>query len=160
MLTANRSLQSRRRWDPRSGHQKPVAAWQETASSAAPLLCLAPHPAQPEVVLSGSAEGVVASWDLRVPRWPTSRAAALDGPLWSLAFHPTRPQLVCTASDDGSLLLWENVGGAHGAVPAVRTLGQSLQPLRSVAVSAEADAVAACGAEHIAVRHALTASDA
>lgn len=61
------------RWDLSSSSSRPVATWQETPTNPAPVLTISPHPARPEEAATGSENGVLATWDMRVPNWPTSR---------------------------------------------------------------------------------------
>lgn len=90
------------------------------------LHCLSRHPLRPPLVVTGSSDGIVSIWDLKMPgrllnsvRGHSShgktapafgRAASLDShrhTVWDVSFHDTEPQYLFSAGDDGNVLMWD-----------------------------------------------------
>lgn len=113
-------------WDTREKLVNGRAQWTNARSGEmGPVHCLARHPAQPNVIASGSS-GCVCLWDLRGAeksgpvQLNTGLAPGSD--VWRARFHPTRPQHLLVAASGGGLIA---IGGRGAAFDWADTSGGS-----------------------------------
>lgn len=97
-----------RKWDRRQA--EPVLAMRATAGlaggSMASMRTCAAHPTQPDILLTGDADGVLAVWDAREATRALARVQAHKGALSDICFH-TMPDNVLTCGADGAVLVWD-----------------------------------------------------
>lgn len=108
MLTGNR-LGIIKSYDLRTGLKEPsgifpISCEDEKKSNA--VTCIANHPTQQHIILSGSEEGTITVYDVRQPNFPASYLSAHDFAITELKFHPTQPDKLFTASANGELFKW------------------------------------------------------
>eukprot|EP00300_Choanocystis_sp_HF-7_P034323 c469_g1_i2.p1 GENE.c469_g1_i2~~c469_g1_i2.p1 ORF type:complete len:344 (+),score=35.92 c469_g1_i2:49-1032(+) len=92
-----------RRWDSRS--QTMTLALRMAGASSVFTSC-APHPSQPDILLTGDAGGLVAVWDARESSAPVARVQAHKAAVSDVAFHSV-PDNAFTCSSDGSVMVWD-----------------------------------------------------
>jgi WD40 repeat protein len=85
-------------WDVRQLHQKPAIqtlVLPKRIAQCQPLTCLATHPGQPHIVISGDAGGRIVSWDLR-SEWEPTCIAYAEANITGLHYSPMSSQLWMT----------------------------------------------------------------
>ena len=60
--------------------------------------CLAVHPSQSHILMSGGVDGVLGVWDLRSPLHPATLLSADKAAISEVKFHPSQPDHVFTCS--------------------------------------------------------------
>nr|ALS04472.1 nucleoporin Nup43 [Acartia pacifica] len=104
ILTANMRGQMKL-FDLRSNKQEASSTYL-LSNDQVSITCLAKHPTQGHIVISGGENGVLAVWDLRQGRHPTTILAAHSAPISEVKFHPDQPDHVFTCSQNGELWHW------------------------------------------------------
>jgi WD40 repeat protein len=94
-------------WDTRlllDGNRRPSLI---CASENGSLLSVAAHRARPYLFATGSANGVLETWDTRNYSSPLLSVVTHDAAIWSLSFLDTSSTQIVSCGEDGGLFLWE-----------------------------------------------------
>ncbi|XP_056150861.1 nucleoporin Nup43 [Lampris incognitus] len=106
ILTVN-SIGQLKLWDFRQQSNTPSQIF-SSSGERVPLHCVATHPNQQHVVVTGGQDGMLSVWDVRQGSTLFSVMEAHSAEMWEVHFHPTNPDHLFTCSEDGSLLHWES----------------------------------------------------
>jgi len=99
--------------------------------------CLSKHPSQGHIVITGAENGLLAVWDLRQGRHPTTILSAHKSPVSEVKFHPDQPDHIFTCSQGGELWHW-NGSSIRSAGVQVSSMNASLDTTSSPWLSSEA----------------------
>jgi len=104
LLTANMRGQLKL-FDLRSNLSEPSSTFLLSNDQVA-VTCLAKHPSQGHIVLSGGENGCLAGWDLRQGKHPVTLLSAHQSPVSEIKFHPDQPDHIFTVSQGGEVWHW------------------------------------------------------
>jgi len=91
-------------FDPRVQSAKPVYKCKDTKKAQC-VTSLSVHPDRPNMAATGTAEGYISVWDVRLFSKPTCTFKLHSSTVWDLAFIPSTPTLMVSCSEDGSVQL-------------------------------------------------------
>jgi len=130
LLTANMRGQIKL-FDLRSNKQEACSTYL-LSNDQVSINCLAKHPSQGHIVISGAENGLMAVWDLRQGKHPTTILSAHKSPISEVKFHPDQPDHIFTCSQGGELWHWN--GSSIRTAPASASItgaGLSIDNLNS-----------------------------
>eukprot|EP00088_Acartia_fossae_P045734 TRINITY_DN4928_c0_g1_i1.p1 TRINITY_DN4928_c0_g1~~TRINITY_DN4928_c0_g1_i1.p1 ORF type:complete len:350 (-),score=88.49 TRINITY_DN4928_c0_g1_i1:159-1208(-) len=104
LLTSNMRGQMKL-FDLRSNKQEASSVYMLSNDQVA-INCLAKHPSQGHIVITGAENGLLAVWDLRQGKHPTTILSAHKAPVSEVKFHPDQPDHIFTCSQGGELWHW------------------------------------------------------
>jgi WD40 repeat protein len=103
------------------------------------------HPGQPDLIVSGSSNGVISLWDVKKPNIPVTKFVHQPTIIWKVAFNTQEPNKIYSCSENGYLLQW-TFQGDFNLQPKVNILHQSLMSINSFDICSfnEETYIAAC----------------
>lgn len=118
VITAD-SIGQMRVYDLRQTSDDPVRTY-SMSSEQTPLQSIARHPTQHHIIATGSYNGLLSIWDLRLGKYPVTLLESHSAAIWEVKFHPDNPVHLFTCSEDGSVMHWNSslpgpVGTGTGA---------------------------------------------
>jgi len=100
-------------WDLRSNQQQPTSTFLLSSDQVA-VTCLARHPTQCHILISGGDDGVLGVWDLRQGRYPVTLLSAHQSPVSEVTFHQDQPDHLFTCSQGGEVWHWNGASIKRG----------------------------------------------
>lgn len=100
-------------WDLRSNQQQPTSTFLLSSDQVA-VTCLATHPTQCHILVSGGEDGVLGVWDLRQGRYPVTLLSAHQSPVSEVTFHQDQPDHLFTCSQGGEVWHWNGASIKRG----------------------------------------------
>lgn len=103
-----------KQWDLRSNNaQQPVRSFLLSTDQVS-VTCLARHPTQSHILVSGGQDGVMAVWDLRQGKYPVTLLSAHQSPVSEVVFHQDQPDHLFTCSQGGEVWHWNGASIKRG----------------------------------------------
>jgi len=93
-------------WDLRTKDRDDPASTCVLSNEQVGITCLAKHPTQSHVLVTGSEDGMLAFWDLRKEKHPVTLLSAHSGPVSEVQFHAQQPENIFSCSQNGEVLHW------------------------------------------------------
>jgi len=100
-------------WDLRSNQQQPATTFLLSSDQVA-VTCLARHPTQCHILVSGGDDGVLGVWDLRQGKYPVTLLSAHQSPVSEVTFHQEQPDHLFTCSQGGEVWHWNGASIKRG----------------------------------------------
>ncbi|XP_023336112.1 nucleoporin Nup43 isoform X1 [Eurytemora carolleeae] len=125
-------------FDLRANQQTPSSTFLLSNDQVA-VTCLAKHPSQGHIVISGGENGFLAVWDLRQGQHPVTLLSAHKAPVSEVKFHPDQPDHIFTCSQGGELWHWN--GGSIKSSGGNLSMNNSLENLNSTSPWLSSEAV-------------------
>jgi len=100
-------------WDLRSNQQQPSNTFLLSSHQVA-VTCLARHPTQCHILVSGGVDGVLGVWDLRQGKYPVTLLSAHQSPVSEVSFHQDQPDHLFTCSQGGEVWHWNGASIKRG----------------------------------------------